>query len=209
MAVALSARKEARSFGALSRLISFACAAALCALLVYLALTQRFGAITQWIDDAISFETVLEYEEPPPAPPPPQIIERSPPEAQRPTPANIDAPPTPSFDPIPDGPPAPPSPPAPAYIDATFLQRPDGADFERFYPRRALERGMSGNVVLDCTVASNGRLACAIASETPTGWGFGEASLRAAREFQVAPATADGHPTSGGRLRVPMSWRLR
>jgi protein TonB len=205
MTLAWTPPKEPGSFGAFGRLITFTIAAVICALLVYLALTQRFSAIAQFFEEAVTFESVLEFKEPPPTPPPPQIQQR-PPEAQRPTVANIDAPPTPTFEPVIETPPAP---PAPAYIDATFLERPNGRDFERLFPRRALERAISGRVLLDCNVAANGRLSCAVASETPLGWGFGEASLRAAQQFRVAPATADGHPTSGGRIRVPMSWQIR
>jgi protein TonB len=143
---------------------------------------------------------------PEPLPPPPPVVrETPPPEAQRLVP-DASAPPTP----VPDfiqtvlNPPA----PQPAYItDAAFLQRPSGRDFARYYPARALEREIGARVVLDCSVAASGRLNCAVASEDPAGWGVGEAALRASRHFRVAPATADGRPTSSGRLRVPMTWR--
>lgn len=194
-----------RTSAAARRLLTFTIAAGACSLLVYLAFSQRFSVIADLISDASSI-TVVPREEPPLAPPvtPPQT---RPPEIQRQAPANVDAPPTPTFDEIAVEP-ADTAPPGPVYIDATFLERPNGRDFERLFPRRALERGMSGNVVLDCSVAASGYLSCAVASEDPTGWGFGAASLTAAREFRVAPATADGRPTSGGRLRVPMRWRV-
>jgi protein TonB len=201
MTMAWSPQEQTRSFSARARLITFAIAAGVCALVVYLALTQRFSAISEFFEDAPVFETWFEPPAPPPAPPP--QVQPRPPEAQRQTPADVDAPPTPTQQIIEDTPP-----PAPAYINATFLERPNGRDFERLFPRRALERGASGSVVLDCSVAASGRLSCAVASETPAGWGFGEASLRAAQEFRVAPATADGRPTSGGRLSVPMTWRV-
>jgi hypothetical protein len=206
MTVTWSPNEQPRPFGTGARIITFSIAASLCALLVYLAATQRFSAIVDMFEEAIPITSVTEPPAPPPVQPPPQQPQRPPPEAQRPTPTNINAPPTPTFEPTVE---TPPSPPAPTYINATFLERPSGRDFERFFPRRALERGMSGDVVLDCSVAASGRLACAIASETPQGWGFGAASLRAAEEFRVAPATADGRPTSGGRLRVPLSWQVR
>lgn len=197
--------KQTRSAGVFGRMLAFALAALVCTLLVYLALTQRFSAIADLFADISPITIVTE----PPLPvEPPQETEReNPPPALRETPATSDAPPAPTFDLIATTP-SDPAPPAPLYINATFLERPNGRDFERLFPRRALERGMSGNVVLDCRVAANGRLSCAIAAEDPQGWGFGEASLRAAQQFRVAPATADGQATSGGRLRVPISWRI-
>lgn len=189
--------KEARSFGVRGRLIAFALAAFACLGLTYLAVTQRFGAIAQLFDDPSAVDVVVEIE--PPRPPP------APPLQQQQVRIDPTAPPTQTTEIFV---PADPAPPGPVYLDATFTQRPSGRDFERFYPHRALERGMSGRVVLDCSVAANGRLTCAVALEDPAGWGFGDASLRAAQEFRVAPATADGRPTSGGRLRVPMIWRV-
>jgi protein TonB len=47
-----------------------------------------------------------------------------------------------------------------------------------------------------------------VISEDPTGWGFGEAALRISRNFRAAAQTNDGRPTSGGRTRVPISFRL-
>lgn len=194
-----------RTIGAVGRLLAFCLAAGVCALLALLAFTQRLSAITNFLDDVVSIESVVEFKEPPPVQPP--FRPQPPPETQRPTPADDTAVTTPDFS-APSTDAAPPSPPAPIYLNAAFVEQPNGRDFARLYPRRALERGVGGRVVLDCTVAATGRLSCAVGSEDPTGWGFGEASLRAAQQFRVAPATADGRPTSGGRLRVPMSWQL-
>lgn len=79
---------------------------------------------------------------------------------------------------------------------------------ERFYPERALDRGKSGLVVLDCLVGIDGRLACSVASEEPQRWGFGSAALRAAKEFRMAPQLEDGRPTAGGRVSVPISFKV-
>lgn len=71
-----------------------------------------------------------------------------------------------------------------------------------------MEREKTGTVVLDCTVRADGRLNCTVASEDPPNWGFGEASLRVARNFKVRPQLANGVPTEGGRIRVPIRWNL-
>ena len=187
------------------RLMTWGLAGLICTALVYSALTKRFGVIADLFPEGAVIDTVVDISVEPPPPPPIARPEEPPPEIQQ-TIVNPDAPPTPYYDAVQLTPLAPPS---PFITNATFLERPSGRDFERYFPARALARGQSGRVVLDCTVAADGRVGCVVASEEPAGWGFGEASLRAARHFRVAPASADGTPTSGGRLRVPMAWRAQ
>jgi protein TonB len=188
------------------RLLSLALAGLICVSLVYLAATRRFQVIADLFSDPGAISVVV-VDDPLPPPPPPLPQTDPPPLQQQSVAINPLAPPTATFDQVVQV-------EQPAELvsrhitGATFLQRPSGRDFERYFPTRALARGQSGRVVLDCTVAVDGRIACAVESEDPAGWGFGEASLRAASHFRVAPATADGQPTSGGRLRVPMTWRV-
>jgi protein TonB len=85
-----------------------------------------------------------------------------------------------------------------------WLERPNAEDFALYYPEAAVDRGQGGRVTLDCVVAAHGRIACRVTSEDPPGWGFGEAALRISMHFRMAPATRDGRPTSGGRVRVPI-----
>jgi protein TonB len=90
----------------------------------------------------------------------------------------------------------------------TWLEQPDGRDFARYYPERASSRGQEGRTTVECIVNADGRLNCTIVNEDPPGWGFGEATLRIAREFRVAPQTVNGEPTSGGRIRRTIRWQL-
>jgi periplasmic protein TonB len=77
---------------------------------------------------------------------------------------------------------------------------------ERNYPAEALASGVEGAVELDCEVSVEGRLACAIVSETPTGWGFGEAALALADEHLMAPVLYNGGPARGHlRMRIPFT----
>lgn len=86
--------------------------------------------------------------------------------------------------------------------DPHWLERP--RNLAHYYPQRAVARGMEGEVVLDCLVAVSGRLACAVVSETPRNWGFGEAALRIAADHRMAPAMRNGAPVEGRyRMRVP------
>lgn len=204
------------------RIAALALSALICGSLAYLAATQQFELVTEMFNDKdaikVEIEKKPEPEKPPPPPPPKRELPPPPPIVQRQTTVNLDAPPTPTPLPVEEKPlpnppapppPAPPAPPAPPQITpADFIQRPNGADFAKFYPSRAAEREKEGRVVLDCTVNANGSLSCSVASEDPSGWGFGEASLKIARQFKVRPKLEDGRPTDGGSIRVPISWRL-
>ncbi len=91
----------------------------------------------------------------------------------------------------------------PVLIDAPrWLQRP--RNLGRYYPARAVAREMEGEAVLDCLVSTSGALACRVVSETPRNWGFGEAALRIAADYRMAPAMRNGVPVEGRyRMRVP------
>ncbi len=190
------------------RLISFSLAFVICATLVYLAVTQKFSAISDMFEDSDAVKVEIEEEEkPPPPPPPPNRPPPPPPPEQRVPPPDLSAPPTPTSIPVAIDPP--PSPPTPSVItNPQWLERPSGRDFARYYPERALQREQEGRVSLDCIVSADGRIACTVTAEDPQGWGFGEAALRISRHFRMAPATQDGVPTSGGRVRVPIRFNL-
>jgi periplasmic protein TonB len=73
-----------------------------------------------------------------------------------------------------------------------------------YYPEAQLMRGQGGRVTLVCTVAKNGSIDCVVVDETPQGKGFGTAAIRASKRFRIAPATENGVPTEGGKIRVPI-----
>ncbi len=192
------------------RLISLALAASICIGIVYVAVTQKFSAITDLFDDkeAIKVEVEEKVKPPPPPPPPPKNEPPPPPPPeQRVPPPDLSAPPTPTEIPVAVDPP--PAPVRPDIItNPQWIERPSGRDFAREYPSRALERGREGRVVLDCVVRADGRINCTVVSEDPSGWGFGEAAVRISRSFKIAPRLENGAPAEGGRLRVPITFRL-
>jgi protein TonB len=92
--------------------------------------------------------------------------------------------------------------PLPMITRPQWVRRPSGLG--PYYPRRALDRGITGEVQLTCVVTTAGALDCAVASETPAGWGFGDAAIRIARDHRMVPATRDGIPVEGRYvMRVP------
>ncbi len=180
-------------------------------------------------DESIDVELIDPVVPPPPPPPPPDTP--PPPKLQVREPVAVpNAPPPPVTLPIeatkkedrveytgppvivpgPPPPPAPPAPPRPSVItNPDWVRRPDANDLARFYPSRALADGTEGSATIECTVQANGRLSdCSVVSETPSGAGFGRASLQLAPRFQMRPQTRDGAPVGGARVRIPIGWRL-
>ncbi len=76
------------------------------------------------------------------------------------------------------------------------------ADIDRAYPQRALTRGVTGVVVLECLIGFDGRLDCEIADERPGSWGFGAAAMSLAREMRASPRMSDGNPSASETVRI-------
>lgn len=91
--------------------------------------------------------------------------------------------------------------------DVRWRRRPDERDFERHYPRAALEASLSGRVVLDCLIQDGGALSCSVAEEEPTGAGFAEAAHQLSREFRAGSRTEDGQRSAGRRVRLALAFR--
>jgi TonB family protein len=65
-------------------------------------------------------------------------------------------------------------------------------------------------VTLVCDVQAGGTLSgCAVDREEPAGQGFGPAILALAPKFQVALMSAEGMPTVGAKVRVPVRFELK
>lgn len=189
------------------RATSLAGSAGFLALLVAAALSVTYTAISP---PQLPTGPVVEITPEPIVPPPPEPTRTRPPPPAPPTePARS------TVDPVTPQPPQPPTetgpvgPAQPPYVTVTnpmWLQTP--RNLARYFPARALAMGREGQVVLDCAVGTDGRLSCAVVSETPPGWGFGEAALRISRDYRMTPAMRDGVAVEGRyRMRVPFNIR--
>lgn len=191
-----------RSF--IARVASFSLAASVTGVLCLVAINMRFSFTPTTIENhSFHFDAVR-----PPEPPPAAKTAEPPP---RPTPLALadgpaETPLTPSAAeledvpvlalPLDDG--------LPTIRQPRWTERP--RDLARYYPRRALARGVEAWVVLDCIVGVSGALNCSVVSEAPEGWGFGEAALRIARDHRMEPALRDGVPVEGRyQMRVPFT----
>jgi hypothetical protein len=98
---------------------------------------------------------------------------------------------------------------APEPFVAEFDAMPDGRAYGRNYPADAIQRHVEGAAVLCCVPDENGYLECAAALEWPEGFGFGDASVRVAREFHLSPdSAASFRATPGNWIRRTLVWRL-
>lgn len=86
---------------------------------------------------------------------------------------------------------------------------PAAADFQATIPKH--EGGPNAiRVVLVCDVQAGGALSgCVVDREEPAGQGFGEGVLALASKFKVEPWSAEGLPTVGAKVRVPVRYDLK
>jgi TonB family protein len=90
-----------------------------------------------------------------------------------------------------------------------WIRRPNGDAFVRYFPSKALNAGISGRAVMTCRVEVDGSLShCFITSETPLGFGFGEATLKLAQHFKMKAQTIDGRPVEGALVIIPIHWSV-
>lgn len=187
------------------RTLSLAAASFLVAAAFIAAITQRFHLIAAPTPDGPPTIEIAHNEPPPPPPPAPQPRQAAPNErvSALPPPIALDPAPDAQPEPAPDIAPRQPD-PAPVITRPDWLQRP--ANLAAYYPVRAERQDREGLVELDCIVRTSGALACAVAQETPPGWGFGQAALRIAADHRMVPATRDGLAVEARyRMRVPFA----
>jgi protein TonB len=78
-----------------------------------------------------------------------------------------------------------------------------------FYPDHALRNGIGGRTQLSCIVGAGGILAdCTILSESPVGMGFGDATLKLAKQFRAPTVARDGQSMVGRPFVRNVVWQV-
>jgi protein TonB len=87
---------------------------------------------------------------------------------------------------------------------------PEADDLLGVFPKDALKANvLKGRVVLGCTIAPTGELTgCTVRSEEPAGYGLGQATAGLVGKFKVSIWSAEGLPTIGAALNVPIRYDL-
>lgn len=86
-----------------------------------------------------------------------------------------------------------------------WLKLPSGDDMARYRPEDARA---SGRAIIECKVSGRGPLeACQVLEET-AGEHYGKAALAVAARFRMGPTDRGGLPTTGRRVRIPLTWTL-
>ncbi|MFT3996787.1 MAG: energy transducer TonB [Asticcacaulis sp.] len=100
------------------------------------------------------------------------------------------------------------APVGPAYVKAVWSRFPDSAALLEYYPARAMDAEIEGTATLACTVHdTKGRVKCQILSESPKGYGFGDAAVRAV-EARGRADTSNGAVEVGSVMRMKMGFSL-
>ncbi|MFI4933108.1 MAG: energy transducer TonB [Caulobacterales bacterium] len=88
-----------------------------------------------------------------------------------------------------------------------WAHRPGADEMSNFYPQLANFLGLAGHTVIHCKVSALGMVEdCTVASESPLGMGFGDASIAIAPYFRMQPRTLDGAPVGGAEVNIPIGW---
>ncbi len=104
-------------------------------------------------------------------------------------------------------------PPAPAQVgpprtpQVVWAARPGAQRINELFPSRALRSNQGGRVELDCLLDAAGVPRCAVANETPSGFGFGAAALRASGQFRAQANLDDGTRSAGAQTRLTIVFR--
>jgi hypothetical protein len=90
---------------------------------------------------------------------------------------------------------------------AIWERSPTAAEFMRFYPQNAMERGRSGGAVLSCAIREDRELDCTVLHQTARE--FGNAALRIGDSFRLTESAFGqlGYAI-GDRIKIPINFRV-
>jgi len=85
--------------------------------------------------------------------------------------------------------------------------RASAEQFSAVYPAAARRADINGRVQLTCVVQADYSATCSVASESPAGYGFGQAALRVARSYRARATLDDGTPSPGSPARLNITFQ--
>lgn len=87
---------------------------------------------------------------------------------------------------------------------------PPGDVMLRSYPQDAVNQAVAGTAVIDCQIAPSGAMSsCSLISESPAGYGFGDATVRVfVDNCHVDPATVADGIQPGDHHRFTYKWTI-
>jgi TonB family protein len=96
----------------------------------------------------------------------------------------------------------------PVITNPRVLTAPTEAQLASVYPERAARNQTPGKARISCAVSKAGELHdCRVLDEAPRGNGFGNAALKLAGWFRMAPEMIDGEPVDGGTYTTAMEFK--
>ncbi|MDO9472373.1 MAG: TonB family protein [Caulobacter sp.] len=99
--------------------------------------------------------------------------------------------------------------PSPVIADPAWVRTPTVEELISAFPVAAVEKGASGEALIECQVRAGGALdGCYVITERGGDYGFGAATVQLAQYFRMAPRSQSGEPTEGAMVRLPMVWKL-
>lgn len=99
--------------------------------------------------------------------------------------------------------------PDPVIADPDWVRTPTVEELISTFPVAAIEKGASGEALIECHVAAGGALdSCFVLTERGGDYGFGAATVQLAQYFRMAPVSQSGAPVEGAVVRLPMVWKL-
>jgi TonB family protein len=88
-------------------------------------------------------------------------------------------------------------------LPADWTRMPNSVEMSRYYPRLGLLLNVAGRAELLCEATAEGALTnCRLQSESPAGFGFGAAALKASRAFRTRPTNQYGESVAGKPIRA-------
>ena len=77
------------------------------------------------------------------------------------------------------------------------------------YPYRAIQAHVEGSAEVHCVLEPDTRLHdCQVVAEKPPGWGFGEATVKAAAMIRARPLKLNGEVVQRELIDFPFNWGI-